>query len=411
MRQGFASASQFLKMGQSWSVKTAACGSRLSKKYMESRWSAPVTFGVLAFFLSTSTTAYSDIASLISGANAGETRWQTYLQDAPAGSIHAAEIVFTDPVVTGSTVEASSLKTPDGRTIAFRAKKGARHVIPDEERITRALKRGRITSTTKVAPPKNFSAGSILERQSMLELPAQSKGMHMAFVEPKIKGKEVEIATIFHKKLEETVTDRLPVMLANLVTNDKPDVLATAYAPSQPDYAKNSPFASVLRDKNEGRFLPPVPENDHDWAGNVLPAHVFERKEQQCLASGIYFEARGEPIKGQAAVAQVILNRVRNPAFPDTICGVVYQNKRWRNRCQFSFACDGKRDRVRSAQQYALARDVAMAVTAGKIYLDQVGSSTHYHATYVNPKWARTMKRVGKIGLHIFYRTHRGGWI
>ena len=190
MRQGFATAGQLLKVGQSWSVKAAAYGSRLSKTYVESRWSAPVTFGVLAFFLSTSTTGYSDIASLISGANSGETRWQTYLEDAPAGSIHAAEIVFADPIVTGSTVKASSLKTPDGRTIAFRAKKGARHVIPDEERITRDQKRGRITSTTKVAPPKNFSAGSILERQSMLtKPPVQSDDMfRWSLSSPEIRG-------------------------------------------------------------------------------------------------------------------------------------------------------------------------------------------------------------------------------
>lgn len=409
MRQGIAIAGQLLKRGQGWPFRAAALGGRMSTQFTESRWSAPITFGALAFFLSTSATAYSDVASLISGANSGDARWQTYLEDAPAGSIHTAEIVFTDPVVTGSTVRTSSLKTPDGRTIAFRAKKGARHVIPDEERITRDLKRGRITTTTKVAPPKNFTAGSILERQSMLKLPFQSEDQQMAFVEPQIRGQEVQIATVFHPKLDEAEHDPLPVMLASLATNDTADILATAYAPAQPNYAKNSPFASVLQDESAGRFQPPVPENDHDWAGNALPAHVFDRKEQQCLASGIYFEARGEPIKGQAAVAQVILNRVRNPVYPNTICGVVYQNKRWRNRCQFSFACDGKRDRVRSARLFALARDVSMAVTAGRIYLDEVGSSTHYHAAYVNPRWARRMKRVGRIGLHIFYRTHNGG--
>jgi spore germination cell wall hydrolase CwlJ-like protein len=74
----------------------------------------------------------------------------------------------------------------------------------------------------------------------------------------------------------------------------------------------------------------------------------FPTKEQKCLAEGIYFEARGEKVEGQAAVAQVILNRVRNPTFPNTICGVVYQNDTWRNRCQFSFACDGIRDRINS---------------------------------------------------------------
>jgi spore germination cell wall hydrolase CwlJ-like protein len=109
-------------------------------------------------------------------------------------------------------------------------------------------------------------------------------------------------------------------------------------------------------------------------------------------------------------VAQVILNRVRNPTFPNTICGVVYQNDNWRNRCQFSFACDGIRDRVRSQRHWKTAQDIALAVTAGKIWFDSVGSSTHYHAVYVRPRWARSMERQTRIGLHVFYRTYGGGW-
>ncbi len=101
---------------------------------------------------------------------------------------------------------------------------------------------------------------------------------------------------------------------------------------------------------------------------------------------------------------------MRNPYYPDTICGVVYQNKRWYNRCQFSFACDRRKDVVWSKSHWKTARDIALAVTAGKIWLKEVGSATHYHATYVKPDWAPTMKRVGKIGLHIFYRTYGGGW-
>ncbi|HET9705729.1 MAG TPA: cell wall hydrolase [Vicinamibacterales bacterium] len=115
-------------------------------------------------------------------------------------------------------------------------------------------------------------------------------------------------------------------------------------------------------------------------------------------------------MRGQAAVAQVVLNRVRNPAYPATICGVVYQNDNWRNRCQFSFACDGIKDRVTSRYHYRRAEEIAMAVTAGKIFLPEVASSTHYYADYVNPRWARTMQKMKKIGLHIFYRTYGGGW-
>jgi spore germination cell wall hydrolase CwlJ-like protein len=105
-----------------------------------------------------------------------------------------------------------------------------------------------------------------------------------------------------------------------------------------------------------------------------------------------------------------VLNRVRNPAYPNTICGVVYQNDQWHDRCQFSFACDGIKDRVLSPSNYKMAQDIAMAVTAGKIFIPEIGSSTHYYATYVHPGWARTMQKMKKIGLHIFYRTYGGGW-
>ncbi len=348
------------------------------------------------------------MASVVTGGMSGVDRWQTYLVDAPAGSIHDVELVFTDPITTGSTAGNVSMKTADGRTIAFRHKNGNTDAGPDEDRVTRDQKRGRVTSTVPVAPPRHFSAGSILERRSMVTMPADPDGLRMAFSEPDIRGREVEIATAFHRRSATGTKSKVPVMLASLVNNDNHDVLATAYAP-EPDYASDSPFASVLRDEG-GRFVPPAQKNDHAWARHVLPEHVFSDREQRCLASGVYFEARGEPVKGQAAVAQVILNRVRNPAYPNTICGVVYQNKRWRNRCQFSFACDGIRDRVRSRRHWSIAKDVSMAVTAGKIWLDEVGSSTHYHATYVRPKWARRMKRVGRIGLHIFYRTYGGGW-
>ena len=105
-----------------------------------------------------------------------------------------------------------------------------------------------------------------------------------------------------------------------------------------------------------------------------------------------------------------MLNRVRNPAYPDTICSVVYQNKSWRGRCQFTFACDGIADRVRSKRAWRVAVRIAKDVTDGKIWLDDVADSTHYHANYVSPRWGRTMIKQDKIGLHVFYRTRYGGW-
>ena len=170
------------------------------------------------------------------------------------------------------------------------------------------------------------------------------------------------------------------------------------------------PDQATVAEWLDGRSLRQFDPGQHDWVQNKLPESSFTEKQQKCLAEGIYFEARGESELGQAAVAQVILNRVRNPAYPNTICGVVYQNKSWRNRCQFSFACDGIPDRIRSQQAWRTAVKVAKQVTDGDIWLADVGDSTHYYADYVSPRWARTMIKVDRIGAHIFYRTRYGGW-
>lgn len=139
----------------------------------------------------------------------------------------------------------------------------------------------------------------------------------------------------------------------------------------------------------------------------AVPA-VSER-ELWCLATGIYFEARGESYRGQIAVAQVIENRVKHPNYPDSICGVVFQNQHRRNACQFSFACDGQPETIRDRQAWTQAQEIARKVTSGELYLPEVANSTHYHATYVYPYWAPRMTRMTKIGLHIFYRFRYSG--
>ncbi|AQS42060.1 MAG: Cell wall hydrolase [Candidatus Tokpelaia hoelldobleri] len=205
----------------------------------------------------------------------------------------------------------------------------------------------------------------------------------------------------------------VPALLASVIAREKADVPALAYAPVEAALGRQTPFDSILREDKPAkrRFIPPIGKEDHAWAAAPLPASAFSAREQKCLAEAVYFEARGESLKGQAAVAQVVLNRVRNPAYPATVCGVVYQNVKWRNRCQFSFACDGKRHRVNEIRQWHTAQDIAKAVSNGQIWQAEVGSSTHYHAVYVKPRWSRTMVKTQKIGQHIFYRTRGGGWI
>jgi len=133
-------------------------------------------------------------------------------------------------------------------------------------------------------------------------------------------------------------------------------------------------------------------------------------KELWCLATAIYFEARGEAYRGQVAVAQVVLNRTKDRRYPNTICGVVYQNQSRLNSCQFSFACDGIPEVINDQKSWAQAQDIAKRFTDGELYLTEVGDATHYHATYVSPAWAPRMTRVTQIGLHIFYK-FKNGWM
>ena len=128
----------------------------------------------------------------------------------------------------------------------------------------------------------------------------------------------------------------------------------------------------------------------------------------ECLTSAVYYEAGQEPTDGQRAVAQVILNRVRHPAFPASVCGVVYEGSTRATGCQFTFTCDGSLMRRPMADSWRRAREVAEAALTGFVY-QPVGNATHYHANYVVPYWAPTLTKNAVIGAHIFYRW-AGGW-
>lgn len=121
-----------------------------------------------------------------------------------------------------------------------------------------------------------------------------------------------------------------------------------------------------------------------------------------CLTQAVYYEAGFEPIDGRRAVAQVVLNRLRHPAFPKTVCGVVYQGSS-RPGCQFSFTCDGSLRRAPAAAAWNAARRIAEEALAGHVEA-QVGEATHYHADYVSPYWAPKLAKLTQIGAHIFYR-------
>ncbi|HET9159966.1 MAG TPA: cell wall hydrolase [Caulobacteraceae bacterium] len=135
-----------------------------------------------------------------------------------------------------------------------------------------------------------------------------------------------------------------------------------------------------------------------------LPAAGAERERALlCLSQAVYYEAGFEPGEGQEAVAQVVLNRLRHPDYPKSVCGVVYEGAGRTTGCQFSFTCDGSLKRPVSAPAFARARQVAEQALNGFVYTP-VGAATHYHADYVFPYWSMTLVKLKQIGAHIFYR-------
>jgi hypothetical protein len=163
-------------------------------------------------------------------------------------------------------------------------------------------------------------------------------------------------------------------------------VLALRVAPTPPIWKLESSYKMKRQEKKK-----------------VIAEKRVKVAEENCLARAIYFEARSESELGQLAVAKVILNRTRDPNYPKSICGVVYQGSDRRNSCQFSFACDGLPDEIKSKEAWNRSKRVAHKALAGDQSIKAIAAATNYHADYVQPKWARSMKRLIKIGRHIFY--------
>ncbi len=140
----------------------------------------------------------------------------------------------------------------------------------------------------------------------------------------------------------------------------------------------------------------------------VVAQRRLRLAEENCLARAVYFESRSESDLGQLAVAKVILNRVKSPDFPKTICGVVYQGSGSRNSCQFSFACDGLPDDVKSPAAWDHAKTIAQRAINNDPAISMLKTAVNYHADYVKPRWSKTMRRLVRIGHHIFYAHSNG---
>jgi spore germination cell wall hydrolase CwlJ-like protein len=193
-----------------------------------------------------------------------------------------------------------------------------------------------------------------------------------------------------------------PILMTPRVAD--PDIKRTALAPL-PKRDQPTPDETVAP---KGEVT--GPDQRPKTPAERLGLNARERaKAEKCLAEAVYFESRGETKRGQIAVAQVVMNRVFSGYYPTNVCGVVYQNAHRTNACQFTFACDRIKDVVTEPDMWDQARQIARDTLDGKLWLSDIGKSTHYHAYWVHPWWVGTMRKLSRIGVHTFYRPRRWG--
>ena len=423
-------------------------------------------FGLCIFALMPTEIGYQDIASLLARQPGIAERWQKRVFSS-AGTIQVATFSFGRPIGTSSpqtvTYRLASLDH-QGIDITGSVTRNPLVVPPPSyhaaefPKVDRTLKGDRLVVKPPAPPETTAPAG----RTPAVEDPANSNAL--------VKGaKTAETAPIERAPLDPELQAALsaPPLDMSLSLESRPQddvkVAPKASTPAQPrdgfSFKTSSLFfgsslgspesierwqpgeepvivmpgaapdpdmkvmASLpvdadapVRAGDVGESVAPKGEVNADNQRAKTPAErlgLFDdksrAKSEKCLAEAVYFEARGEAVRGQIAVAQVVLNRAFSGKYPETVCGVVYQNKHRHLACQFTFACDNNKDVIREPEMWERAKKIAKAMLDGQLWLPEVDKSTHYHAYWVRPSWVHEMKKTYKTGVHTFYRPRAWG--
>ena len=188
-----------------------------------------------------------------------------------------------------------------------------------------------------------------------------------------------------------------------LTASVDPDIKQSALASAQPGTGK---AGESIAAKGEVTGVEQHPKSPAERLGLAGAARA---KAEKCLANAVYFESRDEPVRAQIAVAQVVMNRVFSPFYPNDVCGVVYQNAGHHLACQFTFACNGVPAVVTEPDAWARATHIARDMLDGKLWMPEVAKSTHYHDYWAHPNWVGEMRRMDRLGGLIFYRPRAWG--
>ncbi len=442
------------------------CGLRTRPK--DVRILASFVLGLCIFSLMPTEAGYQDIGSLLARQSGAAERWQKRVSSA-AANVQLATYSFGRPIGTSSPrMPSYHLASLDARDITGSVTRSNPLVVPparyqasDFPKVDRTLKGDRLVvrppvpadavSPAEPRPEDPATSNSSVMGAKTASLPPQAgqapldPELQEALNAPPLKQYDVstapEATALEAAKrsgevpaaLEAAPRDSFSVKTSTLFFGSslgtagslerwQPGEEPTIVMPDAIADPDMKMMASLPVDADapvkigEGISLAPKGEVNADNQRAKTPAErlgLFDEKSrtksEKCLAEAVYFEARGEAVRGQIAVAQVILNRAFSGKYPETVCGVVYQNKHRHLACQFTFACDNNPDVIREPDMWDRAQKIAKAILDGRLWLPEVDRSTHYHAYWVRPSWVSEMKRNWKFGVHTFYRPRKWG--
>jgi len=409
-----------------------------------------IGFGAVVLAAPPTQIGFQDLGALLARQPAVAMRWRQHVVASPFGTIHAATFSMPQPIGTSiphppvyalANFDPAAIATSIGKQ--FLGDPSAQLRFPAVNRKTKGdslLSRARdpmppLPPLLAINPVPRTEADAVLTDNSVIGrfdpyqdyefvvVPDEPPADHNAPVAGKTAGAassetvataaprpRKEAARIYfggdplaagQQSIKPWAAGQAPKIKSVNPTGD-PDIKLAALNPA--DKADDDAGGTSVANKGEVTGVDQRPMSPAERL--ALTGKAFERAEK-CLANAVYFESRGEAVRGQIAVAQVILNRVFSPFYPNDVCSVV--NQRNSRGCQFSYTCDGIPNVVTEQTAWVRSKHIAHDMLVGKLWMPEVAKATHYHAYWVSPSWANEMKRISRLGVHTFYRPRAWG--
>ncbi|HEX5210179.1 MAG TPA: cell wall hydrolase [Pseudolabrys sp.] len=374
-----------------------------------------VGLGALLFGLVPSTAGFQDLGALLVQQPGVAARAFAHVIASPFGTIHAATFSMPDPVGTAiphPPVYALANFDP-GDVAASIASQflGDPNAPLQFPKVNRRDKHDSFLARSRAPLPPLPAAMSIdvMPRvQADAPLKVEETSRFDPYTEyqfaavPNEEGSRVFFGasplTAGQEQIAPWASGEAPIVTAAV----DPDIKQSALAPERPAGKAGESIAA----KGEVTGADQRPKSPAERLGLSGPTRA---KAEKCLANAVYFESRDEPVRAQIAVAQVVMNRVFSPFYPNDVCGVVYQNAGRHLACQFTFACNGVPAVVTEPDAWARAQHIARDMLDGRLWMPEVAKSTHYHDYWAHPNWVGEMRRMDRLGGLIFYRPRAWG--